>query len=278
MKKEPAGFEFGKGNGDTDLRTEFSNSEYGSNFRIKTEPDSEYGGSKSNFSDFKSEYGSDRGNGGSKSEYGSDRGHGGNKSEYGSDRGHGGSKSEYGLDRGNNGSKSEYGSDRANNGSKSEYGSDRGNGGNKSEYGFVKSEPLLPEYVKSEYGSSEQGKSEYGFMKSESEYGKKSEQGFVYGGKMVEPKTEANIKSDVQSEYGNVKNEYDDEHGVKPEFGSDSYHQQGGIKREHNRDMSSGDEEDERERRERKRRSRWGPQSGNAPPVTVVAPPVSQGT
>lgn len=142
----------------------------------------------------------------------------------------------------------------------------------------MKSEPLLPEYRKSDYGSSEQDKSEYGFVKSESEYGKKSEQGFVYGGKMVEPKTETNVKLEVQSEYGNRKNEYADEPGMKAEYGSDNFHQQGGIKREHSRDMSSGDEEDERERRERKRRSRWGPQSGNAPPVTVVSPPVSQGT
>lgn len=216
IKQEPE-FEF---KGDTDLRLEFANnSEYGSNLRGKTEPDSEYGSNRPCFSqnssqDFKTEFVSDRGNG--------------------------------------NCSKAEYG-------------------------GFVKAEIMVSEFGKSEYGSGEK-KSDYGFVKAEPEYGLKPEQPFVYGGNMAEQKAETKVVSEVKSEYGGQNyefNEYGEDPQIKSEYGSgygsdsnSAKHYSGGTKR----DMSSGDEEDERERRERKRRSRWGPQSGNAPPVTVVAP------
>jgi len=169
-------------------------------------------------------------------------------------------------------------------GIKSEYGSLDEYGG-----GMAKQQQqqqnLSSEYGRkpdSDYNNLERGiKSEYGSIKSEPSSSdnnscKFSEHGFVYGGKMVESKAEYGAHDIIKTEYGgpnrDVKVDQDDRIPMKLEYGSEygsdnSPSGLGGTKRE----ASSGDEEDERERRERKRRSRWGPQSGNAPPVAVVS-------
>lgn len=255
--KNEIDYEFGCGRADTDLRAELGGGGLG--FRnTKAEPvdcgppsDSEYGGTSEyegpKHAHLNSAYGC-------KSEFGSDR--------TGNDRG----RSEYGFVKSE--PVSEYG------GIKMEHGSDPENKSNLSEYGgFVKSEPIS----ESEYGDQSEYGPDRGGLK---EYGRKSmEQGFVYGGRMLEqkPDYEDNPRPQLDAaEYGaplkEIKSEFggcgDIDSRVKSEFGSRSeYAPEGGTKRERTID----EDEDERERRERKRRSRWGPQSGEVPPVGVVS-------